>query len=288
MKRRRLNHPKFPQLQAFLAGGTVIFVLLLGLVQPSAAETLRIGGTGADLGTMKQLLEAFANKHGNVRGRVMPSIGSGGGIKAVLAGKIDVAISTRPLKGGEVSSGATVIPYAKTALTIATPKNSPVDSITSADLVDIYAGRKIGWPDGSSIRLVLRPKSDSDVRILQQGVAGMEPAMRAALKRRGLPVGYTDQDAAAAIERSRWGLGTASLSMIMGENRPLKALTLDGVHPTPETIAEGRYPMVKTLYFVLGKSPSTMARKFVAFTRSTEGGRILSRTGHLALAHNAR
>lgn len=259
-------------------------LLFFALPSPANAEPLTIGGTGTDLGTMKQLTAAFAQQRGGVEPMVLPSLGSGGGIKALIAGKINIAISSRPPKDTEQAKGVTGAPYARTPLTIATPKDNPASAISSAQLVAIYAGKRLKWDDGSAVRLVLRPASDTDSRVLQNGIEGMEPAIALAFKRRGVPTGYTDQDAADVIQRAHWGIGTASLSVILGENRPLKALALDGVQPTPKSIADGSYPLAKTLYFVVGPGTTAVAREFIAFVRSTEGARILARTGHLPVA----
>lgn len=74
-----------------------LFVLLVadlsgGFGSASAAETsLRFGGTGGSLGPMRQLSEAFMKVNPDVAIEVLPSLGSGGGIKAVLAGAIDLS-----------------------------------------------------------------------------------------------------------------------------------------------------------------------------------------------------
>lgn len=266
----------------------LLSVGLIAASAPSAASSLTIGGTGADLGTMKLLANAFTRDRAGVRIRVLPSLGSGGGIRAVIAGKIDLAIASRPVKNKERAKGARSSVYARTALAIATSERNPMNDITSAEMVAMYAGEQTAWPDGSRVRLVLRPKSDSDTRILIDGVPAMKAALAAAHARRGVPVEFTDQDAASAIEHSRWGVGTAALSVILAEDRPLKALALDGVRPSPETIADGRYPLIKTMYFVVPEKPSELVREFIAFVRSEPGREILARTGHSTVANHRR
>ena len=62
-----------------------------------AAETdatvavVRIGGTGTALGTMQRLVDVFRKIRPQADFVIVPSLGSGGGIKALRAGAIDVA-----------------------------------------------------------------------------------------------------------------------------------------------------------------------------------------------------
>ena len=75
------------------------------------------------------------------------------------------------------------------------------------------------------------------------------------------------------------------LALILAEQRPLKALSLDGVAPTPDAMADGSYPLTKTFAMVTGPAPGELAKRFIAFVYSDEGAVILRRTGHLELAH---
>jgi phosphate transport system substrate-binding protein len=266
----------------------VVFTLCSTLPLPGLTATLTIGGTGADLGTMKLIGKAFERKYSGAKISVLASLGSSGGIRAVLAGKIDLAISSRLVKDKEQAKGANGIPYSRTPLVIATSARNPTTGLSSTELIAIYAGERLKWADGALVRLVLRPKSDSDIKILRSGITGLSAAIDSAYDRPGIPVGYTDQDSANLIQAAEWGVGTVPLSVILGENRSIKPMILNGVSPTPETIADGRYPLFKTLYLVVGGNPSALARRFIAFIRSSDGLKILTRTGHLVIAENVR
>ena len=76
---------------------------VFGAPANASAETRKIRGTGGDLGTMRQLGEAFQKRHSGVTMDVLPCLGSGG-IKAVLAGAIDIGLSALLVK---TSSGRT-------------------------------------------------------------------------------------------------------------------------------------------------------------------------------------
>ena len=258
-------------------------VFALSPLSGQAAE-LALGGTGGSLGTMRMLGEAFAKANPGTTVKVLPSLGSGGGIKAVLAGAIGIGLSSRSLKQKERDAGARAHPYGKSALVFATERNNPEVGVTTGQLIEIYSGVQKRWPGGMPIRIVLRPNTDSDTIALRRHIPSLGPALDAAQARPGIPVAFTAQAAADRLQRLPGGLGTTMLALILSENRPLKALSLDGVAPTPEAMADGSYGMTKTYSIVTGPAPGESAKRFIAFVYSDEGAAILRRTGYLPLA----
>ena len=71
-----------------------------------------------------------------------------------------------------------------------------------------------------------------------------------------------------------------TLAQILTEKRRLKALALDGVVPSIETIADGRYRLKKELLLVTGPKSSPAAQRFVAFVRSPAAQGILRQNGY--------
>ncbi len=84
----------------------VAAVICLPFSGSGFAATLKIGGTGAALGTMRLLADEFVRLHPDTSIVIPDSLGSGGGIKAVLAGALDIALSSRQLKSKEKNAGA--------------------------------------------------------------------------------------------------------------------------------------------------------------------------------------
>lgn len=246
----------------------------------TAAERLVIGGTGGDLGTMRKLGDAFEATHPEVTVEVLPSLGSGGGIKAVLAGRIDLAISSRPARDKEAAQGVVSVPYGRTALAPVTSRSGD-PGFATADLVAIYRGEVTDWPDGSPIRLVLRPPTDTDTKIIGEALPGMAAALEAAATQPIIPVGASDQDAAGLLESTSGSLGFLSLSLVRGEAREVTILTLDGVTPGPDSVADGSYPVPKTFHFVRRKDPASKVAGFLDFVRSDEGRQLLRELGHV-------
>lgn len=264
----------------------LIAAVMFNLPGSSLAATLKIGGTGAGLGTMRQLGEAFQKRFPSTLVEVHPSVGSTGGIRAVIAGKLDIGISARPLNPEELGRGITESAYAKTPFVLAVKKNLFQTELDFNEVIGIYDGSLSRWKDGSAIRVILRPATESDTLLLQKFIPGMDVAMEKAYKRRGPPLAVTDQDTADKIQKISGAVGPSTLALILGENRPLKALALNNVPATVENMANGTYPMSKTLSLVTAANPGKEVQSFIDFIRSGEGSAILSRTGHLMLKPN--
>ena len=259
----------------------IIICALAVLPWPAAAQSLTIGGTGSALGTMTQLADAFGHLHPELSPTVLPSLGSSAGIKALLAGELDLAVSARPLKPEERAAGATDLAYGKTPLVFVASRDVPIASLTSEEAVALFTGVRRAWPGGAPVRLILRPESDSDSMLLVETFPAIAAPLAALRETGAVPLAYTDQDAANLLESVPGAFGALALSVILGEGRALTPLALDGVAPTPRNLADGSYPMGKTLYFITGPEPSGTTRDFLAFVASPAGRAILEATGHV-------
>lgn len=260
---------------------SVVFVLWLG--QPAgvaAVEEIKIGGTGAGLGAMRLLADAFTKQNPDVKIIVLPSLGSSGSIRAVIKGGVAIAVTSRELKEDERKSGAMEIEYARSPFVFAVSAKSKVSEITTAQLADIYAGKLGNWPDGSRIRIVMRPAGDGDTDLVKAMSPAVKQALTEAEKRPGLAFALSDQDAVDDLEKTPGALGPTTLAVIVAEKRPLKALKLDGVEPTPKNAAAGSYRYHKRLFLVTGGKPPPAAQHFIAFVQSGAGHKILADSGH--------
>lgn len=247
------------------------------------AETLRITGTGGAIGGMRLLVEAFRKAEPGVDVIILPSLGSSGGIRAALAGKLDIGLSARALSPEETGQGLRQTAYARTAFVFAVNPDVKRSDTTLAEVLEIYAGRKTTWDDGAPLRLILRPGADTDTIALQKISPEMALAVERSQKREGLIVAKSDQNFADEIERTSGSFGATTLAIVVSEKRRIRILSLSGVKPTVKSVQDGTYPWTKTFYMVTRPTPSPTAGKFIRFVRSPEGKAILTRVGHAPL-----
>lgn len=244
----------------------------------SAQEQLRIGGTGGALAVMKKLASGFQRSHPGITIAVLPSLGSAGGIKAVLAGALDLSVSSRPLNASEQGVAARVM--GRTPFVFVVQRNSPVSALTMEELEALYAGRTRNWPDGRPVRIVLRQEAESDTSLLKSMSPGMARSVTEALSREGMVMAITDHDNANAIETIPGAIGAISLGQLLCEERPFTILSLNGLLPGRDTTAPGAYPYVKTYYLVMKSGARGALQEFTDFIFSARGRAILSRCGY--------
>ena len=257
----------------------IAFALLLGFCGAAVADGFSIGGTGAALGTMELLAREFHSKNPDIAITTEPSLGSGGGIRAVLAGAIGLAVTSRPISESERQLGAVEIEYARTPFVFAVSNKSRVSAITAQQLADIYSGKMTNWADGSPVRIVLRPISDIDTDMIKQISPDVQRGVVAAQSRRGVRLSVNDQDAADDIEAIPGAVGPTTLALIVSEKRALRALKFNGQEPTAKNATLGTYPYFKRLFLVTGAKRPVAVERFIAFVQSPAGRNIIVSNG---------
>ena len=258
---------------------------LIQLCNAGSADTLRIGGTGA-VSAMLPILFAAMPPHENLNVEVVPSLGTSGGLRALAEGVLDIAVAARPLKPEEQARGITQAAALRTPFVLATSYLGP-DGFKSTEIADIYKSTNATWPNGSLIRIILRPRSESDTALLGAMFPGMAAAIETARKRPDIPIAATDQDNLTLAERLAGSLAGSSLTPLLTEERNLRLVPIDGVTPSVKALESGAYPFGKVLYFVVPATKKKGTERFIAFINSSRGQQILRATGNLLVADQA-
>ena len=257
---------------------SLITTALLAACNAVSAEPLRIGGTGSAIETMRFIGGKFAATD-EAQLEIIPSLGSTGGLRALEAGMLDIAVSGRRLNESELAKGFVVLAAVRSPWGLATSHSQP-NGVQSALVADIFRDPQARWSDGTPIRVILRPKGDSENQTLTEAFPGMGAALEQLRTRRDLPIAATDQDNAELAELIPGSLVSITYTQMMMERRRLRQIAIDGVEPTFDSFASGRYPFGKTLYFVtVGANP--VALRFTAYLTSAPGQDALRQTGNL-------
>jgi phosphate transport system substrate-binding protein len=257
----------------------VCAALLATWAVPSAADTIRIGGTGGAIGMLSHLAKPFAQRTGIVLD-VVPSLGSGGGIRAVADGAIDLSVTGRLLTETERARGLTEAATLRTPYVFATSNVGPV-TMTAHNVVAVFGNKLSAWPDGSPIKQILRPRLEDDNAVIAAFFAEMPAAMAIARERGELPVATTDQDSADLAESLAGSFIGATYTQLTTEKRDLRFITIDGVEPTMDTFETGRYRLGKVFRIVARHQPGNAVEQFLQFLTSNDGTRALRDAGCL-------
>jgi phosphate transport system substrate-binding protein len=253
--------------------------------QPQPAPSpLVAAGSGVNLEITRLLAKAFMHDHPQVTIEVPGSIGTKGAITAVADGAITFGLISRSLKEEEKAPGVVARPYARVPIVVGAHPTAADDDITFQELVDIFRGTRTRWKDGNEIIVQSREPFDSGVLVIEKEVPGFREAYSEAHQAKRWAVTFTDQDANRALSTTRYAIGFTDLGMIATEHLGIKVLRLNGIVPSPESLASGQYTLSRDLSFLYrAETLPEGAKAFLEFVRSEEGGNILRSNGYLPL-----
>lgn len=269
---------------------SILSALAMGMPAWAGSGELRISGSGSGLAVLKLLGQRFEKSDPGTRVRILPSIGSSGGIRAVADGKLDLACSSRSLNAEEAARGIQEHTFASSPMVFAVQKSNPAAELEFSLLLGMYEGRVLAWPSGLPVRVVLRPKSDTAHGHLSAISKAMAAAVDKAHTRPGAIVAMTDQENADQLEKSPGSLGSLTLGQLLSEMRALKPLPWNGIQPTLENQANGTYPFSIPLILFFRKDPGNPeAARFLQFLETLAAKEILRKNGFLpASARSSR
>jgi phosphate transport system substrate-binding protein len=247
-----------------------------------SAETLSLGGTGGAVPMMRQVGAVFASRNATDL-KIFDSLGSGGGITAAGDGVLDVTISGRPLNQKEVAAGFSAPLILRTPYVLATSYQAP-PSVSRTEVSRLFADVKASWPDGTQVRIILRPATESDNAVLFALFPGTEQAVIRARQRSDVPTASTDQDNQELATQTPGSLIATTFTQTLLEARGLGMLPIDGVVPSAANLISGSYPYEKRLWLVQPPRKTEIGQKFIDFLRSPEGQQALTKAGILPLA----
>lgn len=259
----------------------IVATLLLGSAAMLAqAQTVKLAGSGNGVAAMEVLAEAYRAREPGFRVQAVPNLGSSGGLKALVSGAIDIAVIGRELKSDELAQGLKAVEYGRTPLVLGTSRQAP-QSVSLTELADLFAGRVTQWPDGTPVRVVLRPTSDSDTMLMSSWSPAVKEALAQAHARPGMIVAPTDRNSADQIERLAGSIGSTTLAMILAGRRDIRVLPIEGVTPSVQSLADKSYRYFKRMYLVTRINDAEPVNRFADFARSPAGRAALERIGHL-------
>lgn len=264
--------------------GGIVCVFLLAWGAGAGAETLRMAGTGSAAPLFRLLCDEFRKNEAAAECvQVSPPLGTGGALRALAAGQIDLAIAGRALKAEEKARVGQHFDFAATPFVLASSDGQRPEGFDFDQLAAVYRGDLRQWNGGKPIRLVLRAAFESDNMQLRSMAPALDAAVEAAARRPGMAVGKDDLDTLALLEHTAGSLGPTSLGLISTLGARLSLVPLNGVAPSLAALRNGQYPWRKTLTVVLPAQPSPLARRFADFLRGSRAAALMTRYDYLPL-----
>ena len=247
-------------------------------VDPADDGVLDLAGSGTNLPGIRRLARRFAAETG-IPVRVHASVGSSGGVAALLDGVIDLALASRPLRGGERAAGLRAVAYAVTPVVVAVHTDVPARSLDAAGLAALLDGSRPTWSDGTPVVFVLREPGDSSVAVMTRAHPELARAIERARARGLHRVAVHDADVWPILE-SMPGAAAIVAEGDLGRHPDVRAVPFEGHRPTVAAVATGRYPYRKRLFVVLPPRPTPAARRFAAYVTTPTARAVLREEGY--------
>lgn len=257
--------------------GMMLVAVLLLSGTALASEALVIDGTGDSQEILRRLAARYENLHPGTHIEVPDSVGSGGGIKALLEGRAGLARTARALNSKEAEMGLVQVFFARSPVVFATHSSlETVKTVSIGQVLEIYDGRLDNWKSlgGPDHKLypVAREEGDSSRAVVNGYLASMlgnQQGMGTVGK-----VFFTTPDTVLALKRNAYTFGFVPLSEALAAG--LHILALDSALPDEQGVRTQTYPLVSHFYLVKPADPSPLALSFIEFIL-TEPARELMR-----------
>lgn len=240
---------------------------------------LRIAGSGAMVPLARALAAAYREE--GVRVVVEESVGSGGGVRAVLDGAVDLGMVSRPLSDEEARLGLAVVPAGTDAVVLAAHPQVAAAGVAADEARALFAGERRTFADGAPATVLLRERGESGNAVLGRAVPGLAGALDTAWRRGRARVLYHDQAMVEALAATPDAVGMTGLGVALAARPPVKVLAVDGVAPSVDAVADGRWRATRPLAWVARPERMARAARFLAFARSDEGRRVARAAGYL-------
>jgi phosphate transport system substrate-binding protein len=208
--------------------------------------------------------------------------GSGDGAAALIDGRCDIAMTSRFLKDEEFKKAVekNVFPVAHViamdgVCVIVHPSNA-VAALTLAQLKDIYSGKVTNWKQlgGSDTPIVpiSRDTSSGTYETFNHFVMGKDKMADNVEYVNANPQAHT------RVKTTAGAIGYVGLGFL---DDSIKAVAVETIKPSRETIAKGTYPLSRPLYLFTNGYPKlgSKVHEFCTFFLSEKGQEIVEAKG---------
>ena len=259
----------------------ILLVLAMSLCLMSTAAwaegTVSTDGSTSMEKVIGALGESFMELNPGVTFTYNPT-GSGSGITAAQEGRCDIGLSSRSLKDEEKANGLTETVLAYDGIAIIVHPDNPVADLGLETIAKIYTGEITNWKDvgGEDAEIVvIGREAGSGTRDGFESITDTKDACQ--LRQELTSTG----DVITAVSQNPAAIGYASLAAVKDT---VKAVTVDGVAPTEETVKDGTYTVQRPFVLVTrdGVALSETAQAFFDYATSADAAPIIAAAGAVA------
>lgn len=245
------------------------------------SKTLQIEGSTTVGPIADAFAEFFKSKYPDLDITVKKT-GSGDGAAALVDNRCDIAIMSRFMKEKEykkaVANGVFPVAHviAMDGVCVIVHPSNPVKELTIKQVRDIYAGKITNWKQVGGldmpIVIISRDSSSGTYETFHKIVMKKKPMVN------NVEYVNSNPQAHSRVKTTKGAIGYVGIGFL---DSNVKALTLNGVAPSKETISSGTFPIARPLFMFTNGYPKlgSMAHKFCSFYLSETGQEIIESKG---------
>jgi phosphate transport system substrate-binding protein len=262
-----------------------LFIIALAAGFLGAADANKIVVDGST--TVGPIAKAFAEYYMKLNPGVNITVsesGSGNGAKSLVNQSCQVATMSRLLKLNEYEAAvhSEVLPVvhvvALDGIAMIVHPGNPVGKLSLAQVMDIYTGKITNWKQlgGPNVPIVIISRDTNsgtyetfETRVLK----GAKIAKNCE---------YVGSNGAARqrVQSTAAAIGYVGIGFI---DNTVKALLIENIMPTPETVKDGSYPIARPLYMVTNDYPKMGSHlyRYVTLYLSKKGQDMIEEIGFI-------
>lgn len=259
----------------------IAIALLCGLLPSLRAEKIVIKGSdtiGAKLAPM--LAEEYKAMHPDVSFEIAAE-GSATGIAAITDGTAHIGMSSRPASATEISSadakGVKLQPttVAFDGIAVIVHRSNPMTSLSKKQIEQVFTGNVTDWAaiggNPGVVSLYTRNTSSGTYKEFQALAMNKRDYAPSSQKMAG------NEQIASEVGKNPMGIGYVGLAYL--DAAGVKPVAIDGIVPNVQNVQANKYSFARELYYYTNGQPSGEAAKFIEFTLSPAGQKIVERVG---------
>lgn len=271
-------------MRRIIGSGLVILACVIGN-QALGATKLHIEGSTTVGPIADGFAEVFKDMYPDVTITANKS-GSGTGAAALIDSRCDIATMSRFMKEQEfkdaIAKGVFPVAHvvAMDGVCVIVHPSNPVGALSTEQVRDIYLGKVKNWKQlgGPDVPIVAisRDTSSGTYETFESFI------MKGQKMDSSVEYVSTNPQAFARVKNTAGAVGYVGFGFVQ---TGVKAVTLDGIKATKQTILSGKYPVSRPLFMFTNGYPvlGSMAHKFVTFHLTEKGQEVVEDKGFVAV-----
>jgi len=267
----------------------ILMCVLAVFTGAMAQDFIQIKGSDTLINLVQRLSEVYMEKNPNTAIAVTGG-GSGVGIAALIANRVQIADASRPMKAKEKNACKEngVIPYEIVigidGLSVIVHGDNPVKKLTVEQIGGIFRGDISNWKEvggaDMAISLYGRQANSGTFVFFQEHVLGKKEYSPKMKRMNG------NAQIVEGVIADKAGIGYVGIGYVFDDKGHVRdGLTVLNVSPkagddpvsplVAENVKSGKYPIARALFQYINGKPKGAVKDFIAFELGPEGQKVV-------------